>query len=243
MVLPPTFELGSTSRYQFRLDAQFNGDRQDPEIRVPLLRSSVAHIRWLASPKSSVLVLRGEARDTTHFSWFSPLALRLSQSWKRDGQAVAFQSCQEVDTKQRGYRFPWVLRLLVAELLETMPAVLSLDDLEALSTKVKKLQREREANDLLDITEQICSALTKVYLVIDRADLMRGDWEECLAKLCEVAKSKRSGGCVFKILIVGSRVTSDWVDVKQRLAGILGTEDVFELHSSEYSWSDGFGKA
>jgi hypothetical protein len=241
MVLPPSFEPGSTNRYQFRLDAQFNGDRQDPEIRVPQLRSSVAYIRWLSSPKSSVLILRGEARDTTHFSWFSPLVVRLSQDYKINGEAVAFQSCQEADTRQRGYRFVWVLRLLIAELLETMPPVLTLDALEDLSTKVRRSRAEKEADTLLGILQDICSTLSRVYLMVDRADLMRGDWEDCLGKLCQLARPRGAEGCVVKILVVGSCVTSDWVDFKERIGGIVGAGDLFELHCPEYSWSDGFG--
>ena len=98
------------------------------------------------------------------------------------------------------------------------------------------LQWGKEAELVLDVLAEIFLTLENVTLIIDRADLMRGDWEECIYKFCRLASLGEAGRCVVKVILVSSCVTNDWRSLKARIIGIVTEGQVFELHCSESDW-------
>lgn len=222
--------------YQLRLNATFDSHRQDPTSRLPELQRSEAYLGWSRTQQSSFLLIRGEAICLTHFCWFSPLVLRLSQDFRHAGEAVAFHCCQVMDTNGKGDRFISMLNHLIFQILETMPSSLDSTFTKSIWRKMDGLQWGKEEGLVLDVLAEIFLALENVTLIIDRADLMRGDWEECIYKFCRLASLGEAGRCVVKVILVSSCVMNDWRSLKARIIGIVTEGQVFELHCSESDW-------
>jgi hypothetical protein len=141
-----------------------------------------------------------------------------------------------MDSNEKGDRFISILNHLILQILETMPSALDSTFTKSIWRKIDCLQWGKEAGLVLDVLAEILSALESVTLIIDRADLMRGDWEECIYEFCRLAGSREAGSCVVKVILVGSCVTSDWRSLKARMINIAGERQVFELHCSESDW-------
>lgn len=226
----------ATNDYQVRLEATFDGQRKNLCSRLAELQGSKVYHGWRCSQKSSFLVVRGEAKCLTHYCWFSPLMLRLFQDSRKSNETVAFHCCQDIDSSDKGDRFVSLLNHLIYQILETMP-----DPLDPAHTKFiwKKMDDIKWGNDLtlaLDILAEILPTLKTACLIVDRADLLRGDWEDCIATLCLMASPTVSRGCAVKVILVGSKVTSDWRCLKERIVGLVGEKQLFELECSESDW-------
>jgi hypothetical protein len=226
----------AVNNYQLRLNTTLDSHRQDPASRLPELRSSEEYQGWSRTRQSSVLLIRGEAICLTHFCWFSPLMLRLSQDFRYAGQTVAFHCCQVMDSNEKGDRFVSMLNHLTLQILEKMPYTIASTSAKSIWRKVDSLQRGKEAGLILNVLAEIFSTLEMVTLIIDRADHMRGDWEESISELCRLANPREAGCCVVKIILVGSCVTNDWRSLKARMTDIVGEGQVFELQCSEADW-------
>ena len=223
--------------YQFRLDATFDGGHQDPASRLSELQSSKAYQGWSHAQKSTFLLLRGEARCLTHFCWFSPLVLRLFQDLRLAGETVAFHCCQVVDSSERGDGFISVLNHLTLQILETMPRALNSTSTKSIRNKINEPKWGKDVTLALKVLAEAISALASVILIIDRADLMRVDWEECISTMCLLASPRVTQGCIVKIILVGSGLNSDWSDPKEKMVGIVGEERTFEVYCSESDWN------
>jgi hypothetical protein len=141
-----------------------------------------------------------------------------------------------MDSNGKGHRFISMLNHLILQILETMPYALDSTFTKSIWRKMDSLQWGKEAGLVLDLLAEIFSTLENATLIIDRADLMRGDWEECIYEFCRLASSREAGRCVVKVIIVGSCVVNDWRSLKARMIDIVGEGQVFELHCSESDW-------
>ena len=141
-----------------------------------------------------------------------------------------------MDSGERGDTFIFMLNHLTHQILETMPHALDSTSTKSIWSKIDALHWGRDAGLILDVLAEIFSALQKVTLIIDRADLMRGDWEDCINKFFVLASSGVARGCIVKIILVGSCITNDWRNLKARMIRSVGEERVFELHCSEVDW-------
>lgn len=214
----------------------FDGQRRDIMCRLPELRSNGAYRGWETRARSSILVLRGEARQETHFSWFSPLIMALCREFQRAKMAVAFQCCQPRDTSDKGHQFVDVLNHLSFQLLYTMTQPLESESFRLIRDILSKPGWGRDPTLAMNVLTEIIRGLDSATLIVDRADLIRGDWEENLGLLCRLASKKISKGCVVKIILLGSRIRSDWRDVEARLTDYVGPDGVFELNCAEGDW-------
>ena len=222
--------------YQVRLDATFDGQRQDIASRLPELRDSEAHRNWSRSQKSSFLVIRGEARHLTHFCWFSPLVLRLFRELQLANEVIAYHCCQVMDSSEPGDRFVTLLNHVTFQILQSMPHPL---DPTTARCVLRRLDNPLWGEDpalAVDVLAEILPALKNVTMIIDRADLLRSDWEDCMSRFCRLASAKVSQNCVVKVILVGSCVTSDWRTLNEQMVGLVGEEQVFELNCSESDW-------
>ena len=141
-----------------------------------------------------------------------------------------------MDSSEKGDRFIPMLNHLTLQILEAIPHALDSTLIKSIWKKMDDLQWGKDAGLVLDVLAGIFSTLEKVTLIIDRADLMRGDWEEYICTFCRLATMREAGRCVIKIILVGSCVTNDWRSLKARMISYFGEEQVFELHCSESDW-------
>jgi hypothetical protein len=164
--------------------------------------------------------------------------LRLWDDLKRGGEPVAFHCCQVLDSNEQGDRFTLVLRCLMVLLLDTTIPNLDTAALASFYKKSEQIQEGEDVGNAMILLSDICSALGRVSLIIDRADLMRGDWEENLSRLCSLIKLQDAAGSVVKIILVGSRSTTDWGGLKESMAHKVGIGRVFGLQCAESDWND-----
>lgn len=225
-----------TVDYQARLEAMFDGQRRDVMSRLPELRNTPAYQGWEHRKSSSILLLRGEARQETHFSWFSPLLVATCRDLQRAKAAVAFHCCQPRDTGDKGHRFADVLNHLSFQLLYTMNRPLSSETYKSIRDTTGKAGWGRDATLARTVLAEIIRSLESATLIVDRADLIRGDWEENISLLCWLASKGASQGCAVKIILLGSRMRGDWRDVEANMVGFVGSGAFFEITCAEGDW-------
>lgn len=172
----------------------------------------------------------------THYCWFSPLVLRLFQHFQETNERVAFHCCQLTDSSDKGDRFVSLLNHLTFQILETMPHPLDPTQTKSIWKKMDDAKWGSDPTLVLDILAEILPTLKTVCFIVDRADLLRGDWEDCIDRLCWLASPTVSRSCVVKMILVGSKVTSDWRGLKERMIGLVGKEQLFQLECSESDW-------
>jgi hypothetical protein len=180
--------------------------------------------------------VRGESRSLTHFCWFSPLVLQLFHELRQADEVAAYHCCQVLDTSEPGDRFAPMLSHLALQILESMPQPL---DPESVKSVRRIIDDPRWGSDpalILEVLAEILPTLKKVTLIVDRADLLRGDWEDCIGRLCRLASAKVSQRCITKIILVGSCVTSDWRSLNEKMIGVAGEEQVFQMDCPESDW-------
>ena len=214
----------------------FDGQRRDIKGRLPQLRQTKEFQRWQTRKKSSILILRGEARQETHFSWFSPLTMALCRDYQRERTAVAFHCCQPLDNSAKGHRLVEVLSHLSFQLLHTSTRPLGLEAYQSIRDTFNKPGWGKDLNLAMSVLTEIIRNLDSVTLIVDRADLIRGDWEENLILLCQLTSRSIAQGCNVKLIVIGSRVRADWRDVEARMRDFAGAEGVFKITSAEGDW-------
>ncbi|KAK9413710.1 putative Fungal STAND N-terminal Goodbye domain-containing protein [Seiridium unicorne] len=225
----------ATNAYQFRFDATFKGYWQDAGTRLSQLQRREWYQSWKRVRESSFLLLRGESRDLTHFCWISPLMLRLFRDLQRAGEVVALRCCQTTDTIDRGDELVDMLSHLAIQILDGMSRGLNSVATKSISWKIDSPEWGRNVRLGLKVLAEILSSLEIVTLMIDRADLVHGDWEACLCELALLATPDLVGSCV-KIVLNGSCTMSDWRTVKEGLLGLVDEEQVLELECAESDW-------
>lgn len=216
--------------YRFTLEAFFGRGPDFPSFNNCPLSQDPVYQDWKTSAGSSVLILQGDTKTRTHFSWFAPIIISLERLLRDNREQVAFHCCQTNKTSEPGHTPFTILSGLLLRFLEAQPEQVALQSVyQEMVIRLGSDWRQLEASDpdftsrILDTLFTDFNRLKRVFILLDRAHLIKDDGKRFLEDLAQAATTK-SGECAVKLLLIGGDRpgSKKWQSTIDRLRDAIG---------------------
>ena len=194
----PQMEL---PRYVQTLDDAFDNARRFNEFRLDVLQQHEPYLRWFSEKNSALLLLYG---STSHgdgeFSWLSHCLDPFVQMLHSQNQCYGVYLCKKSHNDQV-VLIASILRSWICQLIQYRRESHTSDPwIRQLRTEANKFSGQPNNVDLLiDLLKYILTGMSKVYLIIDRVDRVKGSTWQWLQRIVQLMKSSQS--TIYLLLI------------------------------------------
>ena len=204
-LLPDSHDPNDTlSRYSSEVRQSFRNPGRLNLLNVDQLMQEPIFKQWENSRKSSMMLLQGRTAITPpDYSWLSPVTFRLIDLYRTQNCLVIFHCCHDRVFMERDTPAHVVVSSLVYQVLDAQSSVLR-DQQRFEELKRKLSDRSWSASSAtaaFAVLSELLESFSKVYILLDRVDRVKGDPDKFLEPLVNLVKWSK---CTIKVFLTAS---------------------------------------